>query len=107
MRCLPLYAPILAFVFAFAPQPLISQSPQHSRSESLVVSTTRPKQSKPKPNCTNNGTYVNSKGETVRRPENCATPPEGATAQCRDGSYSFSRSRRGTCSRHGGVAKWL
>jgi hypothetical protein len=34
-------------------------------------------------------------------------PPAGATAQCRDGTYSFSRSRRGTCSHHGGVARWL
>jgi hypothetical protein len=58
-------------------------------------------------NCTNNGTYVNSKGETVKRPENCSSPPKGATARCRDGTYSFSQSRRGTCSHHGGVAKWL
>src|SRR5690348_9714799 len=59
------------------------------------------------PNCTDAGTYVNSKGQTVKRPENCSTAPQGATAQCRDGTYSFSRSRRGTCSHHGGVAKWL
>lgn len=31
----------------------------------------------------------------------------GATARCRDGTYSYSRSRRGTCSHHGGVAAWL
>ena len=59
------------------------------------------------PSCTDNGTYVNSKGQTVKRPENCSTAPQGATAQCRDTTYSFSRSRRGTCSHHGGVAKWL
>ena len=35
------------------------------------------------------------------------TVPAGATAQCRDGSYSFSEHRRGTCSHHGGVATWL
>ena len=29
------------------------------------------------------------------------------TARCRDGSLSSSRCRRGTCSRHGGVATWL
>jgi hypothetical protein len=33
--------------------------------------------------------------------------PPGATAQCRDGTYSFSQSRSGTCSHHGGVATWL
>ena len=35
------------------------------------------------------------------------SPPSGATAQCRDGTYSFSQHRRGTCSHHGGVARWL
>ena len=35
------------------------------------------------------------------------TVPAGATARCRDGTYSFSGSRRGTCSRHRGVAQWL
>jgi hypothetical protein len=34
-------------------------------------------------------------------------PPLGATAQCRDGSYSFSKNRSGTCSHHGGVTQWL
>ena len=32
--------------------------------------------------------------------------PAGAIAQCKDGTYSHSKSRSGTCSRHGGVAKW-
>ena len=35
-----------------------------------------------------------------------AAPP-GATAQCRDGSYSYSQHHSGTCSHHGGVAVWL
>jgi uncharacterized protein YraI len=52
--------------------------------------------------------YTNSKGEKVRSPTRTAdNQPPGATAQCRDGTYSFSQSRRGTCSHHGGVAKWL
>jgi hypothetical protein len=34
-------------------------------------------------------------------------PPPGATARCRDGTYSFSQHRSGTCSYHGGVAQWL
>jgi hypothetical protein len=33
--------------------------------------------------------------------------PVGATALCRDGSYSFSQHHSGTCSYHGGVAQWL
>ncbi len=33
--------------------------------------------------------------------------PPGATARCRDGTYSFSKHHQGTCSHHGGVAAWL
>jgi hypothetical protein len=33
--------------------------------------------------------------------------PPGATARCRDGSYSFSQHHQGTCSHHGGVSVWL
>jgi hypothetical protein len=35
------------------------------------------------------------------------SPPPGATAQCRDGTFSFSAHRSGTCSHHHGVARWL
>lgn len=51
--------------------------------------------------------YTNSRGERVQSPTYYNSPPPGATALCRDGTYSFSRSRRGTCSHHGGVQKWL
>ncbi|MCZ6451557.1 MAG: DUF3761 domain-containing protein [Deltaproteobacteria bacterium] len=51
--------------------------------------------------------YRNSKGDWVPSPTHAPSPPAGATARCRDGTYSFSRSRRGTCSHHGGVARWL
>ncbi len=57
-------------------------------------------------NCPN-GTYVNSVGNTVCSPYSAPRVPVGATAQCRDGTYSFSQSRSGTCSHHGGVAVWL
>ena len=60
----------------------------------------------PVPSCPN-GTYVNSAGNTVCRPYEAPSAPAGATAQCEDGTYSYSQSRRGTCSHHGGVARWL
>jgi hypothetical protein len=41
----------------------------------------------------------------IERPSNRV--PAGASARCRDGSYSYSASRRATCSHHGGVAEWL
>ena len=51
--------------------------------------------------------YTNSYGNTIQSPTRYNKAPAGATALCRDGSYSFSQSRRGTCSHHGGVARWL
>lgn len=55
------------------------------------------------------GSYLNSDGKTVHSPAHTKSDskPEGATARCRDSSYSFSQHRRGTCSRHGGVMAWL
>jgi len=52
-------------------------------------------------------TYVNSRGNCVHRPVHADRAPVGSTAKCRDGTYSFSQSRPGTCSWHGGVAQWL
>jgi uncharacterized protein YgiM (DUF1202 family) len=51
--------------------------------------------------------YINSAGERVQSPTYYNSAPAGATALCRDGTYSFSGSRRGTCSHHGGVQVWL
>lgn len=51
--------------------------------------------------------YTNSKGKKVQSPTYYNTTPAGATAICNDGTYSFSCSRRGTCSHHGGVRVWL
>lgn len=53
--------------------------------------------------------YTNSAGKRVHAPAHTRsghTPP-GASARCRDGSWSFSTHHRGTCSRHQGVAQWL
>jgi hypothetical protein len=58
------------------------------------------------------GYYTNSSGHEVPRPcgdwrANPGSPPQGATALCRDGTYSFSEHHSGTCSGHGGVASFL
>lgn len=50
--------------------------------------------------------YINRDGIRVPSPVFSDTRPAGASARCRDGSYSFSLNRRGTCSHHGGVAVW-
>lgn len=51
--------------------------------------------------------YINSAGQRVQSPSYYPSAPRGATARCVDGTYSFSRNRRGACSHHGGVAQWL
>ena len=33
--------------------------------------------------------------------------PAGATGQCKDGTYTMSKTHSGACSHHKGVAKWL
>jgi hypothetical protein len=55
------------------------------------------------------GTYENSAGNIVCKPyaPSNGEQPAGASAECEDGTYSFSESRSGTCSHHGGVKQWL
>lgn len=50
--------------------------------------------------------YITRSGEAVPLPVYMDERPQNATARCRNGAYSFSRSRRGTCSKEGGVAEW-
>ncbi|RSN45219.1 hypothetical protein DMC64_16955 [Amycolatopsis sp. WAC 04197] len=73
---------------------------------------TRPKttQATPKaPNPAECGSdyYRNTDGVCVHRPASGPGAADGATALCKDGSYSYSQNRRGTCSGHGGVRTWL
>jgi len=48
--------------------------------------------------------YRNSSGHCIHRP---SSDPAGATALCVDGTYSYSEHASGTCSYHGGVARWI
>ena len=36
----------------------------------------------------------------------CAIP-EGASAKCKDGTFSTQKTRAGACAHHGGVATWI
>ena len=49
-------------------------------------------------------TYTNVDGNVIESPSDNQS---GATARCKDGTYSHSQHRSGTCSGHGGVAEWL
>lgn len=55
--------------------------------------------------------YVNNAGECISEPLLSSEVPPKATAKCRaqvNGKhwYSFSQTRRGTCSQFGGVLQW-
>ena len=84
----------LACAQSAAPQP------QQSSAQSVTNGSTE---------LTESGSYVNKEGYLVHRPAHTVSGdvPPGASAQCRDGSYSFSMNHRGTCSHHGGVSRWL
>lgn len=51
-----------------------------------------------------NDNYTNSDGDPVHSPAYSDTIPTGATAQCSDGTCSFSQHHQGTCSHHGGMS---
>jgi hypothetical protein len=56
-----------------------------------------------KPSNITGGGYINTYGNYIPSP---GTSSAGASAKCSDGTYSYSQSRRGTCSYHGGVSIW-
>jgi hypothetical protein len=74
------------------------------------VQAARPKSKQPnEADLNEHGHYVNKQGVTVHSPAHSKSgaAPDGASARCRDGTYSFSQHRSGTCSHHSGVGQWL
>ena len=98
-----------------APQPLAA--PAKKPAPAGAAAPAKPAPAKPAPakpaapkaaaSCDESTHYVNSSGNCVPRPVQAAGAPSGASAKCKDGEYSFSQHRSGTCSGHGGVAQWL
>jgi hypothetical protein len=64
-------------------------------------------QTTPNSNIPSNATTNSNSNNAPSKTTTNASPCTGATAICRDGSCSYSAHRQGTCSYHGGVAKWL
>ena len=58
-------------------------------------------------NPSNSDYYTNVSHNRIHRPVRADRAPAGASAHCRDGSWSFSQHHQGTCSHHGGVARFL
>ena len=80
---------------------------EKAEAERKVIETQAPSTTKVHQSESSSDYYTNVDGNQVHRPVFTPSAPSGASAQCRDGSYSFSQNRRGTCSGHGGVASWL
>lgn len=72
------------------PAAVPSNSPARTRSEAKSRAPTAPNTA--------------TKPSSNRREDN---DPTDAIAQCKDGTYSHATNRRGACSRHGGVSKFL
>jgi hypothetical protein len=80
--------------------------------ETIIRTVCRPYNEQPNPSQPVRGRLSENTSipsATVQPPETepKVSAPAGASAVCRDGTYSFSQSRSGTCSHHGGVARWL
>ena len=93
-----------------AKAPVVAEPSVSVESQRIKPFTDGPAQSaSERQTLSNDNHYTNSAGEDVHSPAYTSNdaPPPRATAMCMDGTYSFSQSRRGTCSQHGGVAKWL
>ena len=73
------------------------------------IAPTTPPAAQSSSGLSNNNYYQNVDGNEVHSPADSTngSVPAGATAQCSDGTYSFSQHHSGTCSGHGGVSQWL
>lgn len=94
-------APIVPVVQQVIPTQTVSPAPASKPAS-------KPAPPAPDVGLSNDNYYTNTAGNEVHSPaySNSDTIPVGASARCGDGTYSFSQSRRGTCSHHGGVATW-
>jgi hypothetical protein len=90
--------------------PTITETPTQTSTSTITLTPTRTSTS------TLTGTVTGTPSRTpaptsTRRPTATKSyfspgPGSGATALCKDGTYSYSAIHQGTCSRHGGVAVW-
>jgi hypothetical protein len=89
---------------AVAPAPVTQAPAAAKKTTKPAAPKTTQAAAPPKVAACTGDTYRNVDGNCVQRP---GSSPSGATAKCKDGTYSYSQNRRGTCSGHGGVAQWL
>ena len=110
-RSEPRYVTTAEFVpVTLAPSPTIpvpTLAPPPAPLPTAAASPAPVPQGDPPPQDCGPESYINVDGNCIPSPVQAPTAPAGATAQCRDGTWSFSQHRQGTCSHHGGVDQWL
>jgi hypothetical protein len=89
--------------------PSYTPAPTYTPSPTYTPPTYTPPSYTPSTSNCPSGWYVNTYGNCVPGPSTDPSlpVPGGPTAICADGTYSYSQSRSGTCSYHGGVSSWL
>lgn len=104
-------AAVVQAIQAPTPTPAVSTLPTTTNvaPASSTIEQPASAQITPRPSLSNDNRYVNSSGNTVHSPaySNTSCAASGASAECGDGTCSFSQHRSGTCSHHGGVAQWI
>ena len=93
-----------------------SKSSGSSASGAAAGSTSAPAATPPASSVPSSGSAMKAEAPTTTAPKSTAstsksttgnTDPTGATAKCKDGTYSKSKHHGGTCSKHGGVDQWM
>jgi hypothetical protein len=106
---MPPLAPLLIAALVLAPALACARPAQATPPASAPPAASAASAASANPHLVEQGQYRNVDGVAVHAPAHTDTGarPAGASAQCRDGSDSFSLHHRGTRSPHGGVAQWL
>lgn len=105
----PASSPSRQVVTASAEEPVPAPKalPEPTVSASVGISQAAPDPTPASAPAVTGNSYINVSGDRTPSPAHYDSAPAGASARCRDGTYSMSAHRSGTCSHHGGVAAWL
>jgi hypothetical protein len=85
----------------------VQKSSGGTASSSSAPAATPPPSSVPSSGSASKSAAPTTTASSTTASKTANTDPTGATAKCKDGTYSKSQHHSGTCSKHGGVDQWL